>query len=69
MIEIETTGNIKEGQCDLNKEGCKATSVGAITSVFDAKREIYTCNSCLEHKINAGQWVVKGALTSKQRFR
>lgn len=62
ITEIETNNEIKKGICDLKKEDCTATSSGDIISVFDAKRQIYICNSCLMKKLSEGSWFIKGTM-------
>jgi len=62
-MQIEPTGVIFSGRCEVQSEHCIARDSGALTAVWQlpARKQINVCRACLENEIRAGEWSISGA--------
>ncbi len=63
MHNVEPSGVVMHGVCDLQTEDCTAKAGGAITAVCGppGQTQINVCRACLEDKMRCGEWGVEGA--------
>ena len=67
---IETTGQIIEGTCNIQRAHCKANPKGVITIVIspnESNKEIHVCNVCLHELLQERLWTIKGALVPEMK--
>lgn len=62
-MNIEPSGVLLVGECDIQTEECTAKVPAPITAVWSspARRQINVCSSCMEEMVRRGEWQNKGA--------
>lgn len=63
MINIEPTGVLFKGVCDIQTEKCTARTIAPLTAVWSppGRVQMNICGACLEEMVRRGEWQVKGA--------
>jgi hypothetical protein len=63
MTRVEPTGVFFSGSCWIQTERCTAREWGALTAVWGppGETQINVCGACLEEKVRAGEWEIRGA--------
>lgn len=63
ITNIEPTGVLFVGVCDIQTEKCTARTAAPLTAVWSmpAREQINVCRSCLDEMVRRGEWHVAGA--------
>jgi|SRR5882724_5163490 hypothetical protein len=62
-MNIEPSGVLIVGLCEVQTEKCTARVPAPITAVWalPARRQINVCSSCLDEMVRSGEWQIEGA--------
>ena len=62
-MNIEPSGVLTVGVCEVQTEKCSAKVPAPITAVWalPARRQINVCSPCLDEMIRSGEWQIEGA--------
>lgn len=62
-MNIEPSGVLVVGICEIQTEKCTATTPAPITAVWalPPRRQINVCSSCLDEMVRSGDWQIGGA--------
>lgn len=62
-MNIEPSGVVIAGVCEIQTEKCSAKVPAPITAVWalPARRQINVCSPCLDEMIRSGEWQIEGA--------
>ena len=68
MINIEPTGVVFTGVCDIQTEKCTARTTAPLTAVWSppGRTQVNVCGACLQEMVRYGEWYVKGARIVRQ---
>jgi hypothetical protein len=62
-MNIEPSGVLIVGVCEIQTEACTARTPAPITAVWalPARRQINVCSTCLDEMVRNGEWQIEGA--------
>lgn len=62
-MNIEPSGVLMVGVCDIQTEKCAAKVPASVTAVWalPARRQINVCSPCLDEMVRCGEWQIEGA--------
>lgn len=63
-MDVETSGVVMHGQCDVHGARCTAKEKpAAITAVWTlpSRNQINVCHECLTEQVQKGEWKIAGA--------
>ena len=63
MMNVEPSGVVFSGVCDIQTDRCTAREWGALTAVWGppGQTQINVCGACLDEKVRTGEWQIEGA--------
>lgn len=63
-MDIETSGVVMHGECDVHGERCTAKEKSSpITAVWTlpGRNQINVCHNCLTDQVKKGEWKIAGS--------
>jgi hypothetical protein len=61
-MNVETSGVVMFGVCDIQTGRCLAKEGAPITAVWSpSRKQINVCGACLDEQLKTGTWKIEGA--------
>lgn len=68
MMQVEPSGVVLIGECEVQTSVCQAVEPAPITAVWTlpGRRQVNVCRACLDEKIRTGEWEAEGARAQRR---